>query len=168
MPATVQDAVAERLAGDDTLTTLLAQYDNGPAIFPGIHVPADVSYPLIAIIVRSATSDGTKTHTGYDWRLLIRCFGNLKQQAEVDAVALRVRELMHRNPVDVGDMEGWLAVADAPAPVAVIGALCQEVAVRLRAMGPSTPAPADLHHVLLTEDGERILTESGEPLLTEA
>ncbi len=133
MTTTVQDAVAERLAADEDLTVLLAKHDNAPAIFPDIHVPADVGFPMIAIIVRSAASDGSKTQTGYDWRLLIRCFAGLKQQAELDDVAARVRELLHHNPVDVGELEGWLAVADMPNPVPVVNALCQDVPLRLRA-----------------------------------
>lgn len=164
MADTVEDAVAERLADDIELEILLAQHGDAPAIFGDIHVPADVGYPFIAIVVRSATSDGSKTTIGYDWRLLIRCFGGLKQQAEVAAVALRVRQLFHHVPVDVGPMEGWLAVADMPTPVPIVGALCQEVAVRLRAMGP---AEVEGGAVILTEDGEPMLTEDNEPMLME-
>lgn len=164
MAATVEDAVAERLADDIEMETLLAQHGDAPAIFEDIHVPADVGYPFIAIVVRSATSDGSKTTIGYDWRLLIRCFGGLKQQAEVAAVALRVRQLFHHAPVDVGTLEGWLAVADMPTPVPIVGALCQEVAVRLRAMGPEF---ACIDEALLDEDGGSFQTEGGEQMRTE-
>lgn len=164
MAATVEDAAGERLADDIELLSLLAQHGDAPAIFPDIHVPADVGYPFIAIVVRSATSDGSKTTIGYDWRLLIRCFGGLKQQSEVAAVAGRVRQLFHHHPLDVGDLEGWLAVADMPTPVPIVGALCQEVAVRLRAMGPADADGAPI----LTEEGDAMLTEDGEPMLMEA
>ncbi len=169
MADTVQSAVVDRLSADEDLAALLAKHGEGdaPAVFPDIHVPGDVGYPFIAIVVRSATSDGSKTTIGYDWRLLIRCFAGLTQHAELDDVTARVRQLFHRNPLDVGDLEGWLAIADMPAPVAVIGALCQEVPVRLRAMGPDTPEPA-APQAILTEDGEHMLTEDGELMLMEA
>ena len=131
--ATVQAAVVERLVNDLEIAELLAQYEDAPAVFPDIHVPGGVGYPFICVVVRSAVSDGSKTQIGYDWRLLLRIFGGLKQQSEVDDVALRVRELMHHNPLDVGQLEGWLAVAEMPVPVPVLNALCQEVPVRLRA-----------------------------------
>lgn len=143
MTDTVQEAVVDRLSADSTMAALLAQHGEAPAAFPDIHVPADVGYPFTAVIVRSATSDGSKTHTGYDWRLLVRCFAGLTQQAELDAVTAQVRELFHHNPVDVGDLEGWLAVADMPTPVAVVNALCQDVAVRLRAMALDERVGAD-------------------------
>lgn len=130
---TVEGAVRDRLAADPQLSTLLAIQGDAPAVFPDIHVPADVGYPFIAIVTRSATSDGSKTTRGFDWRLELRCFGSLTQLAEVAAVAARVGQLLHHNPVDVGEMEGWLAVADAPLPVPVIGAICRQVPVRLRA-----------------------------------
>ncbi len=163
MADTVQGAVVDRLSGDETMSTLLAQHGDTAAGFPDIHVPADVGYPFFCVIVRSAASDGSKTTIGYDWRLLIRCFAGLTQQAELDAVTARVRLLMHHNPLDVGDMEGWLAVAEMPVPVAVANALCQEVPVRLRAMGPAEPEGAPI----LTEEGEAMLTEDDEPMLME-
>ncbi len=134
MAHTVEDAVAERLMVDPELVTLLAQFDSTPAIFPDVHVPAGVDFPLVCVIVRSGPSDGSKTQTGYDWRLLIRCFGGFTQRETLAAIAERVRVLMHHNPIDVGDWEGWLSVADAPSPVPVLNALCQEVPVRVRAM----------------------------------
>lgn len=164
MAVTVQDAVVERIIADEDLAALLAQHGDAPAAFPDIHVPADVGYPFTAVIVRSATSDGTKTSIGYDWRLLIRCFAGLTQPAELDAVTARVRQLFHHSPLDVGDLEGWLAVADMPTPVPVVGALCQDVAVRLRAMGPAGDEPEPM----LTEEGDVMLTEDGEPILMEA
>ncbi len=132
MPDTVQGAVVDRLSADTEMVALLAQHGDAPAAFPDIHVPADVGYPFTCVIVRSAVSDGSKTTIGYDWRLLVRCFAGLAQQTELDAVTARVRELMHHNPLDVGDLEGWLAIAEMPVPVPVIGALCQDVPVRLR------------------------------------
>lgn len=167
---TVQNAVVDRIAGDLTLSTLLARHDEAPAAFPDVHVPADVGFPLIAVIVRSATSDGSKTAVGYDWRLLVRCFAGLKQQDLLDEVALRVRELFHHNPLDVGDMEGWLAVADMPTPVPVVNALCQDVAVRLRAQAPDT-AYLSTEGLMLyeaTDGGDWMTHEDGDPMLLEA
>jgi hypothetical protein len=166
MADTVQNAVVDRLAGDEDLAALLAQHDDAPAVFSDIHVPAGVGYPLICVIVRSAASDGSKTQVGYDWRLLIRCFAGLTQQDVLDEVTARVRALFHRNPLDVGELEGWLAIADMPNPVPVVGALCQDVPVRLRAMGSDTPASSP--EFILTEDGERMVTEDGHQILTEA
>ncbi|MCA1569752.1 MAG: DUF3168 domain-containing protein [Chloroflexi bacterium] len=131
--STVEGAVQDRLVDDPVLSSLLAVQGDAPAVFPDIHVPGDVGYPFIAIVTRSAASDGSKTTTGYEWQVDLRCFGSLTQLAEVAAVAGLVRELMHHNPIDVGEWTGWLAVADAPVPVAVIGAICRQVSVRLRA-----------------------------------
>lgn len=130
---TVEGAVRDRLAADPELASLLAVHEGAPAVLPSIRVPGDMGYPFIAIVTRSAVSDGSKTTRGFDWRLELRIFGGATQLNEVAAVAARVGELMHHNPVDVGDMEGWLAVADAPLPVPVIGAICRQVPVRLRA-----------------------------------
>lgn len=132
MADTLEVAVAERLAADEDLVDRLAQHEHAPAVFSDIHVPAGVGFPMIAVIARPGTSDGSKTQTGYEQRVLVRIFGGLKQQTEVTEIAAMVRALNHHNPIDVGEWEGWLAVADAPAPVPVVNAFCLEVGVRFR------------------------------------
>jgi len=96
-------AIYEALADDATLTAMLATYMGEPAIFTTDPAPGDATLPYIVTAgnVADAAHD-TKTRQGRQvWRD-VRCYAAANGSAAVvEAMAERVRALLHRHPVDV-------------------------------------------------------------------
>ncbi len=103
------------LAGDATLTGLLATYGGGPAIFTTDPPPDDATLPYIVTAgdVADAPWD-TKNSRGRDIRRDVRCYAPANGSAvTVEEIADRVAVLLHRRsfPIDgrtvvVADVSG--------------------------------------------------------------
>jgi hypothetical protein len=98
----ITQAVYDVLAGDSTLAGLLATYHGEPAIFTTDPAPGDAALPYIV-------TAGEVTHTPFDtkntrgrqvWRD-VRCYAAAASGSAVavEAIAERVRALLHRLPV---------------------------------------------------------------------
>ena len=98
----VTEAIYDVLAGDATLTALLTSYGGEPAIFTTDPAPGDATLPYIV-------TAGEVTHTPFDtkntrgrqiWRD-VRCYADAAggSAAAVEAIAERVRTLLHRQPL---------------------------------------------------------------------
>ena len=113
----VTKAIYDRLAGDATLGGLLATYNDQPAIFTVDPAPGDAELPYIVTAGEfAAAAFDTKTTEGRQvWRD-VRCYAKADGSAvTVEAIAERVRELLHRDPLTV---EGFgVFVAECSGPV---------------------------------------------------
>lgn len=97
----ITQALYDILAGDGTLAALLATYRGAPAIFTIDPAPGDAVLPYIVAAgeVTQPPFD-TKTTRGREiWRD-VRCYAAVDGSATtVEAIAERVRELLHRQPL---------------------------------------------------------------------
>ncbi len=97
-------AIYDRLAGDATLTALLAIYKGLPAIFTTDPAPGDTGLPYVVTAgeVTQAPFD-TKTTRGRSLMRDVRCYAKADGSAVViETIAERVHELLHRQslPID--------------------------------------------------------------------
>ena len=114
----ITQAIYDRLVGDATLTELLATYRDGPAIFTADPAPGDASKPFIVTAgeVTQTPFDAKNSRGRRAWRD-VRCYAEADGSAlTIEAIAERVRALLHRYRIDV-DGFGVL-VADCAGPVA--------------------------------------------------
>lgn len=112
----------DALVGDATLAGLLSTYGGLPAVFTTDPVPGDATLPYIVTAgeVSQAPFD-TKLSRGRRIMRDVRCFAAASGSAEtVEAIAERVRELLHRQPLVIpgfvwliGECSGPI-VADEP------------------------------------------------------
>lgn len=114
----ITEALYERLAGDYELASMLASYAGSPAIFTIDPPPGDATLPYIITAgeVSQAPFD-TKTGQGRDLRRDVRCYAPASGSAVViEAIAERVRALLHRQPLEV---DGFgIFVAECQGPIA--------------------------------------------------
>jgi hypothetical protein len=112
------EALYDKLAGDPTLVGLLATYNGAPSIFTIDPAPegADLPFIVAAGHVVDLAWD-TKTTRGRDvWRD-IRCYSDADGSAiTVEAIAERVRALLHRTEISVTGFTR--VVAECSGPVA--------------------------------------------------
>jgi hypothetical protein len=109
-------ALYSRLAEDATLTSLLASYGGGPAIFSADPVPGDAELPYIVSAGEvTQTPADTKTTRGRQvWRD-VRCYTTANGSAgAVEEIAERVRALLHRHLLEVEDHETLIAEVSGP------------------------------------------------------
>lgn len=112
----VTQALYSRLAGDGALVALLAGYRGGPAVFTVDPAPEDAELPYIVSAgnISDAPFD-TKTVLGRDIRRDVRCYAAADGSAvTVEAMAERVRELLHRQPLAVDGFGVFLAECTGP------------------------------------------------------
>lgn len=105
-----------RLAGDEQLTQLLATYDGQPAVFTDDPPPGDAALPYIVTAGHVAdTPFDTKDRRGREvWRD-IRCYTAHTGSAEpVEAIAGRVFELLHRQPLTVDGVPALVTEVTGP------------------------------------------------------
>lgn len=100
-----------RLAGDATLTGLLSTYRGEPAIFTADPVPSDARFPFVVITGPEGDDDyGFKNRAGRDVRRRIRAYTRATGSIDVvEAIAERVRVVLHRQPISdayVVDVKG--------------------------------------------------------------
>jgi hypothetical protein len=110
-------ALHERLAGDATLTGMLAVYQGSPAVFTVDPAPGDALLPYIVTAGEVAqTADDTKTSRGRTILRDVRCYAEADGSAVViEAIAERVRELLHRQALDIPGYR-WI-LSDCAGPV---------------------------------------------------
>jgi len=110
-------ALYDVLANDVTLTGMLATYGDEPAIFTTDPVPGDAGRPLI-VTAGEATQVpfDTKQTRGRDLVRDIRCYADADGSAvEIEAIAERVRTLLHRQALTISGFS-WM-VSDCAGPI---------------------------------------------------
>lgn len=113
----VTQAIYDKLAEDATLVGLLATYEGSPAIFTSDPVPGDANFPFVVTAgeVSQAPFD-TKTTQGRDLIRDVRCYADADGSAVViEAIAERVRALLHRQPLTINGYR-WL-ISDCTGPI---------------------------------------------------
>lgn len=109
-------ALHARLVGDPILVGLLATYRFEPAIFTTDPPPGDATLPYI--VTAGHVSDSawdTKLEGGRDIRRDVRCYAQQNETAvTVEAIAERVRALLHRQPLVIPDFGVWMAECSGP------------------------------------------------------
>jgi hypothetical protein len=113
------EALYDRLSTDSTLITLLADYNGGPAVFTTDPAPGNAHLPyLVSAGEVAQTPFDTKTGRGRRvWRD-VRCYAAADgSAATVEAIAERVRALLHRQALTV---DGFVVLIESCAgPVSV-------------------------------------------------
>jgi len=111
------EAIYDRLTGDAALVALLAAYEGQPGVFTIDPAPerADLPFIVSAGNVTVAPYD-TKTTRGREvWRD-VRCYADADGSViTVEAIAERVRALLHRQTIAVTDF--GMVVADCSGPI---------------------------------------------------
>jgi len=110
------EALYDVLVGDAALGLLLATYDGLPAVFTVDPVPEGAELPFIVSAghVTDVAFD-TKTGKGREvWRD-VRCYADADGSAiTVEAIAERVRKLLHREVISVTGFEMLVAECSGP------------------------------------------------------
>ncbi|HBF40549.1 MAG TPA: hypothetical protein DDW19_01850 [Anaerolineaceae bacterium] len=101
----IAKAVYEVLTADKTLTAMLGTYEGDAAIFTIDPAPGDAVLPyIVAAAVPVQTPFDSKTTRGRTAWIDIRCYTGATGSAQaVDAIAERVRALLHREPLLIDD-----------------------------------------------------------------
>ena len=109
-------AIDARLRGDATLVAMLADYNGQAAVFTIDPAPGDASMPYIVTAGEVADSAyDTKTTVGRDLRRDVRCYAPVAGTVvTIEAIAERVRALLHRQPLSVDGYDVWMAECSGP------------------------------------------------------
>ena len=126
-------ALYDLLTGDAELVALLSTYQGEPAVFTTDPAPEDAALPFVVSAGQVADSAfDTKTTRGRDVRRDVRCYAPVDGSAvTVEAIAERVRELLHRHQLAVSGMETWIAETSGPIVADEDDAYGRIVSVRL-------------------------------------
>lgn len=133
MSDAVTAAIYERLTEDATLVGLLATYGGAPAVFTADPAPGDATLPYIVSAGQvSDVAFDTKTTRGRDVQRDVRCYAEIGGSvATIEAIAERVRELLHRHALVVDGYETWIAQCSGPIQADEEAAYGRVVTVRL-------------------------------------
>lgn len=126
-------AMYTRLSGDATLASFVAEYSGAAAVFTTDPAPGDAALPYIVTAGEvSQRAYDTKTTRGREvWRD-VRCYAPADgSAATVEAIAERVRALLHRHALSVADHETWVAECSGPIAADEEDAYGRVVTVRL-------------------------------------
>ena len=109
-------AIYDVLAGDATLVALLGTYDGAPAIFTTDPAPGDAELPYIVTAGEVAQVPfDTKTTLGREITRDARCYTEADGSAvTVEAIAERVRFLLHRTSMAISGYQWVLAECTGP------------------------------------------------------
>lgn len=110
-------ALYDLLTGDATLAAMLATYNGSPAIFTTDPAPGDAEKPYIVSAghVVDLPFD-TKTSLGREVQRDVRCYAEADGSAVVvEAIAERVRALLHRQALSVSGFRWILSSVTGPA-----------------------------------------------------
>jgi len=101
----IEKAVYDLLVADNTLTALLGTYEGDAAIFTIDPAPGDAVLPyIVAASVPVQNPFDTKQTRGRTAWIDVRCYSGATGSAQtVDAIAERVRTLLHREPLLIDD-----------------------------------------------------------------
>jgi hypothetical protein len=93
----------EVLRGDATLAAMLTTYRGQPAVFTVDPPPSDATLPYIITAGELVTNPfDTKEQRGEEYYRDIRCYTARTGSAkDVDGIASRVKQLLHRQPIVV-------------------------------------------------------------------
>jgi hypothetical protein len=110
-------AIYDKLSGDAALTALIATYDGLPAIFTTDPAPGDAALPYIVSAGEiSNTPFDTKNCLGETVARDVRCYTDASGSAiVVEAIARRVRELLHRQSLTISGYN-WI-MSDCFGPI---------------------------------------------------
>lgn len=105
------------LAGDATLTGLLSTYEGSPAIFTTDPTPGDADLPFIVTAGEiTQTPFDAKDCLGRDAIRDVRCYDNSDGSSiTIEAIAERVRLLLHRQPLTITGYN-WI-LSDCTGPI---------------------------------------------------
>lgn len=110
-------AIFDKLAGDAVLVNWLSEYQGAPAIFTTDPAPGDAVPPYLVTAGEIAQSPwDTKTTRGRQLIRDVRCYAKADGSAVlVEAIAERVRKLLHRQALAIGGYT-WI-VSDCGGPI---------------------------------------------------
>lgn len=117
----ITSAIYDKLAADATLVGLISTYEGNPAIFTTDPAPGDAQLPYVVSAgeVAQAPLD-TKTTRGRDLIRDVRCYAPGDRDGGsvilAEAIAERVRALLHRQALIINGFSWW--VSDCAGPVA--------------------------------------------------
>jgi hypothetical protein len=113
----ITSAIYERLAGDYELTGMLAVYKGQPAIFTIGSAPGEANTPFIVTAGEvSQLPFDTKTSRGRELIRDVRCYDRASGSVvTIEAVAERVRYLLHRQPLAIDGFD-WV-ISNCVGPV---------------------------------------------------
>jgi hypothetical protein len=109
-------ALYDHLSGDATLVALLAAYKGSPAIFTTDPAPGDAAKPYVVSAgeITHLPFD-TKTGQGREVMRDVRCYAEADGSAVVvEAIAERVRALLHRQALSVSGFRWLLSSVTGP------------------------------------------------------
>ena len=109
-------AVYDVLTTDAELAALLASYNGLPAVFTVDPAPGDAVLPYI-VTAGNVADSGWDTKTGLGRHVFrdVRCYAAADGSAvTVEAIAERVRELFHRQPLVVSGFGVLVAICSGP------------------------------------------------------
>jgi len=126
-------AIHDALSGDPTLAGMVADYNGQPAVFTIDPAPGDAVLPYIVTAgdVSQAAAD-SKECRGREIRRDVRCYAAASGSAiTVEAIAERVRALLHRQPLVIPGFVWILAECSGPIAADEADAYGRIVTVRL-------------------------------------
>jgi len=112
----ISKAFSDVLSADVTLAGLLASYGGSPAVFTADPAPADAVKPYVVTAGEAVHRPfDTKTTRGREiWRD-VRCYAAVGDSAVVvEAIADRVRTLLHRAPLPIIGYDAVIAECIGP------------------------------------------------------
>lgn len=127
-------AIYNVLAGDATLVGMLNTYQGQPAIFTTDPAPGDAVLPYVVTPGEIAqVAFDTKTTRGRDATRDVRCYTAASGSAmTVEAIAERVRALLHRQAIAIDDFNWVLALCSGPIEADEQDAYARIVSVRMK------------------------------------
>jgi len=111
-------AIHDKLAGDGPLVAMLGEYQGAPAIFTTDPAPGDTPLPFIVTAGEvSQSPDDTKNSRGRALVRDVRCYAAADGSTVlIEAIAERVRALLHRQPLTIHGYT-WI-ISDCGGPLA--------------------------------------------------
>lgn len=129
-------AVYDILSADATLIGMLATYKGSPAIFTIDPAPGDAMMPYIVTAGEISQSPfDTKNSRGREAMRDIRCYAEPDGSTIIiEAIAERVRYLLHRQPITIAGFN-WM-ISDCTGPLAAdeVDAYGRVISLRIIAM----------------------------------
>ncbi len=109
----VTQAIYSLLAADSTLTALLSRFAGLPAIFSDPEIPRDASLPWLTLTLVTDVPDDTKTFEVRELIYDIGCWTRTQDGLKIlDAIAERVRVLLHNTELTIEGWENYLTLAE--------------------------------------------------------